>query len=477
MEFENYKLDKEILKALSYLQYKNPSKVQEKAIPLLLDKKDLIVKSQTGSGKTASFGIPICNNINSEDTNIGALVLVPTRELAIQVKEELSSIGRLKKIRCAAIFGKQPFKEQERELKQRIHVVVGTPGRVIDHMQRGNLNFKSLSYVIVDEADKMMNMGFIDQIEEVLKRLPQKKVMALFSATLPEEIKGICEKYMTNPLNLEVNSEVINKPKIEESYLIVEDKDKLKALIKYFYALTPEAAMVFCNTRGKVKEVYESLKNNGISVEQLHGDMEQKVRINTMERFKAGEFRILVATDIAARGIDVDQITHVFNYEVPMERESYVHRIGRTGRAGREGTAITLSSKYEEKFIRGIEEFIDYKIPLGAYPTDEAIKLGEEKFKEKQKNCKRRTVKKELLQKEVTKIYLGAGKKKKIRNIDILGALSNLPELNGDDIGIIDVQDAVSYVDILNNKGKSLLKKYPQLIIKGKKVKIEVAKK
>ncbi len=283
---------------------------------------------------------------------------------------------------------------------------------------------------------------------------------------------------MINPRFLEIESKVFNRDKIKESYLNVEHKDKFKALWKNLYACTPDAAIVFCNTKDKVKKVYEELKSEGISVEQLHGDMEQKIRIETMERFKNKEFKVLVATDIAARGIHVDNITHVFNYEVPMERESYVHRIGRTGRAGREGTAITLVSEYEKKYLISIEEYLGYSIKKGNFPNDLEIKEGKSVFKESQKELKvGQRNKKKVIHKDILKVYIGAGKKKKIRNIDIVGALSNLPELNGDDIGIIDIQDNISYVDIMNNKGENFLKKYGEIIIKGKKVKVQKSRK
>lgn len=476
--FEKYSLDENILKALSNLGFVEPSEVQDKTIPSLLNHEDIIVKSQTGSGKTASFGIPLCNEINVEESKIVALVLVPTRELALQVKDDISNIGRLKKVRCAAVFGKQPFNDQVRELKQRVHIVIGTPGRISDHMNRGNLDFKDLNFVVIDEADKMLNMGFIDQIGDILDRLPKKRTTALFSATIPDTIENLCSKYMNNPKLMEIKSKVFNREKIKETYIEVEVKDKDKALWKNLYASQPDAAIVFCNTRDKVKSVYENLKSEGIEVEQLHGDMEQKIRLDTMERFKNREFKVLVATDIASRGIHVDNITHVINYEVPMEKESYVHRIGRTGRAGREGNAISFVAPYERKFLEGIEEYVGYSIEKGEYPSDEAVKIGKAIFKDSQKNLNRKgKIKKPSIHEEVTKVYIGAGKKKKIRNIDVVGALSNLPNLTGDDIGIIDVQDNVTYVDILNNKGKNLLKNYKEITIKGKKVKIEVARK
>jgi len=474
--FDIYNLDEGILRALGNLGFNNPSEVQAETIPCLLDHSDVIVKSQTGSGKTASFGIPLCEEVRVEDSKITALVLVPTRELALQVKEDISNIGRLKKVRCAAVFGKQPFHDQVRELKQRVHIVIGTPGRISDHMNRGNLDFKDLNYVVIDEADKMLNMGFIDQIKDILDRLPKKRTTALFSATIPESIESLCESYMINPKRLEVESKIFNRGKIKETYLNVEDRDKFKALWKNLYAATPKVAIVFCNTRDKVKRVYEELKSEGISVEELHGEMEQKIRLETMERFKNGEFKVLVATDIASRGIHVDNITHVFNYEVPMERESYVHRIGRTGRAGNTGNAISFVSNYEKKFFTSIEEYLGYNIDEGVFPSDAEVKEGKVIFKESQKKLgEANKVKRKSIHSDVTKIYIGAGKKKKIRNIDILGTMCNLPGLCGDDIGIIDVQDNASYVDILNNKGNEFLKKYKEILLKGKKVKIEKA--
>lgn len=476
--FEKYNLDENILKAINNLGFIEPSEVQDEAIPALLKNEDIIIKSQTGSGKTASFGIPLCNEAKAESSSIMALIIVPTRELALQVKEDISNIGRLKKIRCAAIFGKQPFNEQVRELKQRVHIVIGTPGRISDHINRGNLDFKGLKFVVIDEADKMLNMGFIDQIKDILDRLPKERTTALFSATIPETIEKLCSNYMNNPKLIEVKSKVFNREKIHETFLPIEDKSKDKALWQSIYAFHPEAAIVFCNTRDKVKNVYENLKREGIFVEQLHGDMDQKTRLETMERFKNREFKVLVATDIAARGIHVDNISHVINYEIPMEKESYVHRIGRTGRAGKEGIAISFVAPNEKKFLNFIEEYIGYKIEEGIYPSNEDIKDGKIIFKESQKLLNSdRNLKKSNIHKEITKIYIGAGKKKKIRNIDVVGALSNLPELDGNDIGIIDVHDNATYVDILNNKGKVLLKKYKELSIKGKKAKLQLAKK
>lgn len=476
-KFENMNLSEEILKALKNLGFEKPSEVQQEVIPYILDKKDLVVKSQTGSGKTASFGIPLCELVNVEENKVKALILVPTRELAIQVKEDISNIGRLKKVRCAAIFGKQPFNEQIRELKQRVHIVCGTPGRVIDHIERGNLNTNDIDFVIIDEADKMLNMGFIDQIRDVLDKLPQSKNTALFSATIPKEIEGLYSNYMNNPAVLNIKSKVFNRDKISEKYLNVDREEKFKYLLKSLYAFTDESAIIFCNTKDSVRNLSSLLKKEKISVKELHGDMDQKDRLATMENFKNKEFKVLVATDVAARGIHINHITNVFNYEVPMEKESYVHRIGRSGRGDKKGLAISLVSKGERRFLNEIEEYINYSIEEANLPEYEEIIEGRKRFFESQKNdYNNKTNVKKNIHNEVTKIHITAGKKKKIRNIDIVGAFSNLEELTGEDIGIIDVQDWHSFVDILNGKGNLILKRYKEIKLKGKVAKLSKAK-
>lgn len=476
-KFDNMNLSEEILKALKNLGFEKPSEVQQEVIPYILDKKDLVVKSQTGSGKTASFGIPLCELVNVEENKVKALILVPTRELAIQVKEDISNIGRLKKVRCAAIFGKQPFNEQIRELKQRVHIVCGTPGRVIDHIERGNLNTNDIDFVIIDEADKMLNMGFIDQIRDVLDKLPQSKNTALFSATIPKEIEGLYSNYMNNPAVLNIKSKVFNRDKISEKYLNVDREEKFKYLLKSLYAFTDESAIIFCNTKDSVRNLSSLLKKEKISVKELHGDMDQKDRLATMENFKNKEFKVLVATDVAARGIHINHITNVFNYEVPMEKESYVHRIGRSGRGDKKGLAISLVSKGERRFLNEIEEYINYSIEEANLPEYEEIIEGRKRFFESQKNdYNNKTNVKKNIHNEVTKIHITAGKKKKIRNIDIVGAFSNLEELTGEDIGIIDVQDGHSFVDILNGKGNLILKRYKEIKLKGKVAKLSKAK-
>ena len=474
--FEDFNLDKYIIKALYNLNYKTPSKVQEEVIPRLLKKEDVIVKSKTGSGKTASFGIPICENIDVENNSLQALIVVPTRELAIQVKDEISNIGRLKKIRCSAIFGKQPIKEQIRELKQRVHIVVATPGRIIDHISRNTINLDEIKYFIIDEADKMLNKGFIEDMEFILNKIPKNSVKGLFSATIDDDIKYICDKYLKTFNILDIKySDVFDKKQILENKIRCLENEKYEKLKSIIYKENPTSLIIFCNTKEKVKKLYENMKKDGFLAEELHGDMSQDKRIFVIKDFKNSKFNILISTDVAARGIHIDDISLVINYDVPRDKENYIHRIGRTGRKDNYGKSITIVTYKDDKYINEIEEYIGYEIKdFEELKTDDIVEgkiKFEKKSKEILKNRKNKT-RENNIHDEVTKIYINAGKKKKIRVIDIVGAFSNLPGINNEDIGVVEVQDLCSYVDILNYKGEALIKKYKEINIKKKMVKL-----
>ena len=475
-KFEDFNLDKYIIKALYNLNYTIPSKVQEEVIPRLLKKEDVIVKSKTGSGKTASFGIPICENIDIENNNVQALIVVPTRELALQVKDEISNIGRLKKIRCSAIFGKQPIKEQIRELKQRVHIVVATPGRIIDHIGRNTINLDDIKYFIIDEADKMLNKGFIEDMEFILNKIPKNSAKGLFSATIDDDIQYICDKYLkvSNILDIKYN-ELFDKKQIIENKIKSSENDKYKNLKSIIYMENPTSLIIFCNTKDKVKKLYENMKKDGFLVEELHGDMSQDKRIFVIKDFKNNKFNILISTDVAARGIHIDDISLVINYDVPRDKENYIHRIGRTGRKDSYGKAITIFTDKDDKYINEIEAYLGYEIKVLEELKIDDIAKGKIKFEKKSKeilkNRKNKLIEKNI-HSEVTKIYINAGKKKKIRVIDIVGAFSNLPGINNEDIGVVEVQDLCSYVDILNYKGEELVKKYKEISIKKKMVKL-----
>ena len=475
-KFEDFKLDKYIIKALYNLNYTIPSKVQEEVIPRLLKKEDVIVKSKTGSGKTASFGIPICENIDIENNNVQALIVVPTRELALQVKDEISNIGRLKKIRCSAIFGKQPIKEQIRELKQRVHIVVATPGRIIDHIGRNTINLDDIKYFIIDEADKMLNKGFIEDMEFILNKIPKNSAKGLFSATIDDDIQYICDKYLkvSNILDIKYN-ELFDKKQIIENKIKSSENDKYKNLKSIIYMENPTSLIIFCNTKDKVKKLYENMKKDGFLVEELHGDMSQDKRIFVIKDFKNNKFNILISTDVAARCIHIDDISLVINYDVPRDKENYIHRIGRTGRKDSYGKAITIFTDKDDKYINEIEAYLGYEIKVLEELKIDDIDKGKIKFEKKSKevlkNRKNKIIEKNI-HSEVTKIYINAGKKKKIRVIDIVGAFSNLPGINNEDIGVVEVQDLCSYVDILNYKGEELVKKYKEISIKKKMIKL-----
>lgn len=477
MKFHEYKISDEILKALDVLGYSEATKVQEAVIEDILNNVDVIAKAQTGSGKTAAFGIPLCEKVNAEEKEPQVLILTPTRELAIQVKDEISNIGRLKKLRAVAVYGKQPMSIQTRELRQRIHFIVGTPGRTMDHIKRGNLKLTNIKYLVLDESDEMLNMGFIDQVEEIIEMVPKNRVTLLFSATMPDRISRLCKKYIKNPKEIEIDCENLTVQKITQGYYEVKEFEKGALLERIIYSEVPGSTIIFCNTKEKVDEVCKQIKKLGVSCEKLHGGLEQRDRTATMERFKLGEFQFLIATDVASRGIHIEDITHVINYDIPMEKEAYVHRIGRTGRAGKEGKAFTFITPFEYKFFNAIEEYIGENIPKSEEPSTASVREGEIIFREKIKKApKKKEVKSQRLNKEVSKIYIGAGKKKKLRAGDIVGAICCIDGITMEDIGIIDVQDNVSYVDILNGKGKVVLTNLSKSKIKGKTVKIEMAK-
>lgn len=477
-KFEKFKLSKEIMKSLDVLEYKEPTGVQEKVIPEVLFNKDLIVKSQTGTGKTGAFVIPLCEKVKWEENDPQVLILSPTRELAIQIGEDVKNIGRYKRIKGVSVYGKSPFKDQAQELKGKTHIVIGTPGRVLDHIDRGTFNTSNIKYLVIDEADEMLNMGFIRQVEGVIRRIPKKRVTMLFSATIPEEIQELCSKHLNRPVNIEVESNGVVVDRIENILFRVKGEEKLKYLRMLLAKEKPETAVIFCRTKENVDVEYDYLNSLGYSVDKIHGGMLQKDRISTMERFKKGDFRILVATDIASRGIDVEGITHVINIDVPLEKESYVHRIGRAARAGKSGKAITFVTPYEDRFLNDIEEYIGFKISqknLREIALDERLLESEESVLKKK--AKKKDSKGKNINKEITKLYFNGGKKKKIRAVDFVGTISNIDGVSAEDIGIIEIGDMGSYVEILNGKGKIVLDKLKDSTIKGKKLKVEIAKK
>ncbi|MFI8685013.1 DEAD/DEAH box helicase [Rossellomorea sp. NPDC077527] len=476
-KFKDFKLSEEIERALSGLGYETPTEVQSKVLPLALEKKDLVVRSQTGSGKTASFGIPLCEMVEWEENKPQALILTPTRELAVQVKEDITNIGRYKRIKAAAVYGKSPFHRQKLELKQKNHIVVGTPGRVLDHIEKGTLPLDKLSYLVIDEADEMLNMGFIDQVEAIIQELPTDRVTLTFSATLPEDVETLCHKYMKKPVHIEIKAAGITTDKIDHSIIGVKEEEKLSLLKNVTTVENPDSCIIFCRTKENVDTLCEELDRSGYPVDKIHGGMIQEARFEVMDDFKRGDFRYLVATDVAARGIDIENITHVINYDIPMEKESYVHRTGRTGRAGLSGKAITFCTPYEEKFLEEIEEYVGFNIPKVEAPSPEAVADAKHDFERKlDEEPDYKLDKSEQLNRDIMKLYFNGGKKKKIRAVDFVGTIAKIDGVSAEDIGIITIQENLSYVEILNGKGPLVLQVMKKTTVKGKMLKVHEAR-
>ncbi|KNY28831.1 DEAD/DEAH box helicase [Pseudobacteroides cellulosolvens] len=469
INFDKYRLSDEIKKAVDMLNYKKPTSVQHQVIPAILEGKDIIVKSQTGSGKTAAFAIPICELVDWEENKPQALVVAPTRELAMQVKEDIFNIGRFKRLKVAAIVGKSPFYNQQKEIRQKTHVVVGTPGRIIDHLERETFDTSKIKYLIIDEADEMLDMGFIEQIETIINSLPIERVTVLLSATMPKDVKALCEKYMRQPIYVEIEDQ---NPAIERIYqerYAVDQRDKMQLLRDITVVENPDSCIIFCNTKLMVDQVYNKLSDLNYACVRIHGGMEQRDRLRAINDFRQGCFRYLIATDVAARGIDIDDISLVINYDIPRDSESYVHRIGRTGRIDKEGRAITFVTPNEDKLLYNIYKYIGKEIPLKEKPDRETVSSLKHEFVEKANAAPEiKEIKGAQLSKDIIKLHINAGKKTKMRPVDVVGTLCNIKGITADDIGIINIMDVSTFVEVLNNKGEMVLAELQDRPIKGR---------
>ncbi|AEH49531.1 DEAD/DEAH box helicase [Parageobacillus thermoglucosidasius] len=367
-------LSNELMKAIRRMGFEETTPIQAETIPLSLQNKDVIGQAQTGTGKTAAFGIPLIEKVDVTNEAIQGLVVAPTRELAIQVSEELYKIGAVKRVRVLPIYGGQDIGRQIRALKKRPHIIVGTPGRIIDHINRKTLHLENVHTVVLDEADEMLNMGFIDDIEAILSNVPEKRQTLLFSATMPEPIRRIAERFMNEPQIVKVKAKEMTVPNIQQYYLEVQEKKKFDILTRLLDIQAPELAIVFGRTKRRVDELAEALNLRGYAAEGIHGDLSQAKRLSVLRKFKEGSIEILVATDVAARGLDISGVTHVYNFDIPQDPESYVHRIGRTGRAGKTGVAMTFVTPREIGQLHNIERTTKRKMERMKPPTlDEAL--------------------------------------------------------------------------------------------------------
>ena len=372
--FSEFELKPAFLKALDQVGYETPTPIQAQTIPLLLQKKDVLGQAQTGTGKTAAFALPLLSNLNLRQKDPQVLVLTPTRELAIQVAEAFSKYAsQMKSFHVLPIYGGQEYSGQIRGLKRGSHVVVGTPGRVMDHMRRGTLKLDKLSTLVLDEADEMLRMGFIDDVEWILEQTPKERQIALFSATMPHQIRRIATRYLKDPVQIIIKDKTTTAPTIRQRFWPVSGMHKLDALTRILEAEPFEAMLIFVRTKTATVELSAKLEARGYASTPLNGDIKQNQRERSIESLKSGKLDILVATDVAARGLDVERITHVINYDIPHDTEGYVHRIGRTGRAGRQGDAILFVAPREKSMLHAIERATNQKIEIMELPSTELI--------------------------------------------------------------------------------------------------------
>lgn len=522
MTFEEMCLDTRIMRAIAEMGFEQPSPIQAQSIPIAVEGKDMIGQARTGTGKTASFGIPMLQRINPKDKSLQAIVLCPTRELAIQSANEIRKLAKfLHGIKVLPIYGGQEISKQIRSLKGGVQIVIGTPGRVMDHLRRHTLKPQTVDIVVLDEADEMLNMGFREDIETILGQLPEERQTMLFSATMPKPILEIAKRYLHEPEIVKVIQKELTAPKIEQYYYEVNPRKKNEVLSRLLDMYDPSLSLVFCNTKRKVDELVADLKGRGYFAEGLHGDMKQSQRDRVMNGFRNGRTDILVATDVAARGIDVDDVEAVFNYDVPQDDEYYVHRIGRTGRAGREGRAFTLVVGKEIYKLKDIQRYCKTKIrrqPIPSVNDVAAIKV--EKLLEQAGELiatdglgrmmdlleeyldgsdysatemaaallamqlgetSTQTLPKEEFgdtgaEPGMVRMFMNIGKKDRVRIGDILGAVAGESGMEGALVGTIDMYDNFSFVEVPQEYAAAVLEAMNHSKIKGRRVNMEPAK-
>ncbi|MCE1254926.1 MAG: DEAD/DEAH box helicase [Anaerolineae bacterium] len=381
LEFENLGLQPRLVQAINQLGYEQPTPIQQSAIPVLLEGHDVIGQAQTGTGKTAAFVLPMLQQIEANVGFIQALVLAPTRELAIQVAEAAGGMASQSQARILAVYGGQSYQIQTRQLRRGVDVVVGTPGRLLDLINQKELDISQVRYLVLDEADEMLEMGFIEDVETILKLISAQHQTALFSATLPEAVRNLAERYLTNPQKISINPKRLTVEGIEQRFCVVREDNKLAALTRLLEAEDVKSALIFARTKARAQELSDELNRRGITAEALHGDLNQSRREAVLQHFRQRTVSLLVATDVAARGLDIDDISHVFNYDVPQDTEDYVHRIGRTGRAGRKGVAISFFTSRERRKQGQIEAYTRQKINEISIPSrEEILKRRDERF-------------------------------------------------------------------------------------------------
>ncbi len=520
LKFEELQLSEELIRAVKDMGFEEATPIQSKAITKVLEGKDIIGQSQTGTGKTAAFGLPCIDMIDVNNKKLQAVILSPTRELAIQICEEFRKFLKYKEdIKVLPVYGGQPIERQITALKKGVQIVVGTPGRVMDHMKRRTLKMETVKMVVLDEADEMLDMGFRDDIETILDKIPEDRQTVLFSATMAKEIMELTDKYLINPELIKVARKELTVPNIEQIYFEIKEKTKVEATSRLIDMYSPDLAVIFCNTKKRVDELVEHLQGRGYFAEGLHGDLKQIQRDIVMKKFRNRTIEILVATDVAARGIDVDDVDIVINYDLPQDEEYYVHRIGRTGRAGRSGKAFSFVVGREIYKLRDIMKYTKAKIKLGKLPSLTDIEEAKtNNFIEKVKsvieegrltkyiNIVENIINEDISAVEVSaallkmnlydentedidfeddlennneklvRLFINVGSKKRVRAKDIVGAIAGECGIPGKSIGDIDIYDDYTFLDVPKKYVKDILKGMKCKKIKKVSVKVERAK-
>ena len=515
MTFEELSLNEKTKRALKDAGYTNPTPIQEQAIPVVLEGKDFIGQSKTGTGKTASYSLPMIEKIDASSKKVQAIVLCPTRELAVQVADEVRKFLKYQEgIKTIAIYGGQSIETQIKMLKKGVQIVIGTPGRIMDHMRRKTLKLDNVKMCVLDEADEMLNMGFEEDIETILKDVPEERQTVLFSATMNKRIMGITKKYLKNPKKVKIQAEELTVNEIEQISISIKEAMKSETLMRLIEVYNPQKAIVFCNTKKRVDDLIEVLKQNHFKAEALHGDVKQTQRERIMKRMRNGEFQILVATDVVARGIDIQDVEFVLNYDVPQEEEYYVHRIGRTGRNGNSGKAFTFVVGKEKSKLQSIKKYSNAKIKEGKIPTlaeinkirnKQAIEkvkkvidggefANEELLQQLLENNTIEEVSKALItllykkpkeeKNEITiktkkgenvKLFFNLGRKDNMKVKDFVGSIAANCGIQGADIGKINILDKFSFVEVPGEFVEDVIKGMKGKQIKGRDCNVEIA--
>ena len=515
--FEEMGLEDRILRAVMDMGFEETTPIQAKAIPLQMEGLDIIGQAQTGTGKTAAFGIPLLQKVNPKNKKLQAVALCPTRELAIQVAEELRNLAKyMHGIKVLPIYGGQDIARQIRSLKDGAQVIIGTPGRVMDHMRRKTVKFDDVHTVVMDEADEMLNMGFLEDMETILSQLPEERQTVMFSATMPEAIMKIARNFQKGPQIVKVVKKELTVPKVTQYYYEVKPKTKVEVMCRLLDMYAPKLSVAFCNTKRQVDVLVDELQGRGYFAEGLHGDLKQVQRDRVMNSFRNGRTEILVATDVAARGIDVEDVEAVFNFDIPQDDEYYVHRIGRTGRAGREGIAFSLVVGREVYKLRDIQRYCKTKIIPQAVPSlDDITDIKAEKILEQAKEMiddgdlsrMVHILEKRLMAEDYTSLdlaaallrmsmggenqdiiddyrearsldatlFLNIGKDQKVKSGDILGAVAGESGIPGRMIGSIDMYDKYTFVEVPEDCVDEVLTCMQKVKIRGKNVHVEKA--